>query len=195
MVESLNCSDAVVRVFLEHLPEEVQCFRVHRFVLLALKQDITGSVLRKHFVVSLPRERADSKQQYMEDEPQAEDIANGLILGLHILDVDDLRSHVARRAASDKQILLRVCELGQSEIRNRTLETTLGPEENVLRLQVPMHDLLAVHFLETLQDGEDGSLHLRRPELVLRLHLVIQLAALEQLHDNIQRVLGLEDFI
>ena len=131
----------------------------------------------------------------MEDEPQAEDIANGLILGLHILDVDDLRSHVTRRAASDKQILLRVCELGQSEIRNRTLETTLGPEKNVLRLQVPMHDLLAVHFLETLQDGEDGSLDLHRPELVLRLHLVIQLAALEQLHDNIQRVLGLEDFI
>lgn len=179
MVEGLDCSDAVMRVFLEHLSKQVQSLRIHRSVLISLKQDITGPILRQHLVVSLPRERTDPKQQYMEYEPQAENIANRFILSLHIFDVDDLRSHVARCSASHKEILLRVRKLRKPEIRNRALETPLSPEEDVLRLQVAMHDLLAVHFLESLQDSKDSRLDLHGPELVLRLDLIIKLAAFQ----------------
>lgn len=108
MVEGLDCSDAVMRVFLEHLPKQVQSLRIHRSVLISLKQDITGPILRQHLIVSLSREGTDPKQQYMEYEPQAENIANRFILSLHIFDVDDLRSHVARCSASHKEILLRI---------------------------------------------------------------------------------------
>lgn len=55
-----------------------------------------------------------------------------------------------------------------------------------------MHDLLAMHFLESLQYGKDGSLDLHRPELVLRLDLIIKLTPFKQLHNYIQRILGLE---
>lgn len=42
----------------------------------------------------------------MEDKTQTENVTNRLILGLHIFDIDDLRSHIAWCAASDKQILI-----------------------------------------------------------------------------------------
>lgn len=86
----------------------------------------------------------------MEDEAKTEDIANGRILGLHILDIDDLRRDIPRRAAPHEQVLLRIRELGQPVIGNHALVTITAPEQNILRLEVAMHDVLAVHFPQPL---------------------------------------------
>lgn len=122
----------------------------------------------------------------MEDEPQAEHIAYGLVLGLHILDVDDLGSHVARSSASHEEILRNIRELRQSEVSNHALETSLISEQDVLWFEVAMHDLLGVHFLQPAEDGVNGGLDLQRLEPILSLDLVIQLSSFEQLHYNIQ---------
>lgn len=122
----------------------------------------------------------------MEDKPQAEHIANGFILGLHILDIDDLRSHVARSSASHEEILRNIRELRQSEVSNHALETSLISEQDVFWFEIAMHDLLGVHFLQPTKYGVNGSLDLHRFEPILRLDLVIQLSSFEQLHYNIQ---------
>lgn len=122
----------------------------------------------------------------MKDEPQAEHIANGFILGLHILDIDDLWRHVAGSAASHEEVLRDIGELCQSEVSNHALETALIPEEDVLRFEVAVHDLLGVHFLEPAEDGVNGSLDLHWFEPVLSLDLVVELSSLQQLHYNIQ---------
>lgn len=41
----------------------------------------------------------------MEDESETEDVTDGLILGLHVLDIDDFRCNVAWRAAPYEQVL------------------------------------------------------------------------------------------
>lgn len=69
----------------------------------------------------------------MEDEPQAEYVANGLVLSFHILDVDHLWSHIARSSTSDKEIILGISEFSQPEIGNHALPSTLCSEDEVLR--------------------------------------------------------------
>lgn len=105
----------------------------------------------------------------MEDEAKTEDIANRCILSLHILDIDDLRRDVPRRAAPHKQVLLRIRELGQSVVGNYTLVAITTPEQNILRLEIAMHDVLAVHFLQPLQNTVDHQLYLLGLELFLGL--------------------------
>lgn len=105
----------------------------------------------------------------MEDEAETEDIANRRVLGLHILDIDDLRRNVTRRSASHEQVLLRIRELSQSVIGNHALITINTPEQNILRLEVAMHDVLGVHFLESLQNAKDHQLDLGWFELFLGL--------------------------
>lgn len=57
----------------------------------------------------------------VEDESQTEDITNRLILRLHVLQVDDLRGHVAWSAASHEEILLRVGKLSKPEVSNHAV--------------------------------------------------------------------------
>lgn len=57
----------------------------------------------------------------VEDESQTEDIANWLILRLHVLQVDDLWGHVAWSTASHEEILLRVSKLSKPEVSNHAV--------------------------------------------------------------------------
>ena len=109
----------------------------------------------------------------MEDESQAENIADGVILCLHIFDVDHLRSHIAWSSASNKQIFLCFCELCKTKISNDALPTALISEDEVFGFEIAVHDAFCVHFLESLKDGIDDELNLRGFELVFGLNLVI----------------------
>lgn len=82
----------------------------------------------------------------MENESQAEDIAYGVILGTHVFDVDDFRGHVPWCSASDEQILGLVGEFRQPEIRYHAVPISLFSENQILRFQVPMHDLPRMHL-------------------------------------------------
>jgi hypothetical protein len=60
--------------------------------------------LGKYLVVGFTGKSTNSEQQNVENQSQAENIADGVVLSFHIFDVDDLRSYVARGTASDKKI-------------------------------------------------------------------------------------------
>lgn len=89
-------------------------------ILVSIKSDIAGSVLSKDVIVCPSWEGTDSKQEDVEDETQAEHVTDGVIFGLHVLDIDDFRSHISRSTTSDEEILFSVGELCKSEISNDT---------------------------------------------------------------------------
>jgi len=91
----------------------------------------------------------------MEYQAQAEHIANGIILSLHIFDVDYFRSHIARGTAPNEKILISVCELGQTEISYDAFSASRISEDQILRFEISVHYLFAVHFLESTQNGKN----------------------------------------
>ena len=98
---------------------------VQLLVFITLESDVASSVLGKHLIIGPAGKGADSKKEDVEDEPQAEHVADGFVLGLHILDVDDLGGDVAGGAASYEQVLLGVGELGQSKIGDDALSPVI----------------------------------------------------------------------
>lgn len=131
----------------------------------------------------------------MENESQAEDIAYGIVFGLHILDVDHLRRHVARGSTSHKEILISLSELSQSEVSNHTFPRALGPENQVFRFEIAMHDAFGVHFLQTLKDRVDDQFALMSLEFILRLDFVVELSSFQQLYDYVKGVFRFEDLV
>lgn len=84
----------------------------------------------------------------MEDETQAEHVTDGVIFSLHVLDIDDLRSHIARSSAPDKQVLISITKFSQPEVSNNEVTAAWCPENEVFRFEISVHSLFAVHFLE-----------------------------------------------
>ena len=115
----------------------------------------------------------------MEDQSQTENVTNRAILTLQILDVDNFRGNVPRRATTNEEILINICELSQSEIGDNTLPSTFLPENEVLGLEVAMHDVFRVHFFESLKDGIDNEACLVGLELVFGLDLIVELSAFQ----------------
>ena len=169
MAERLFGCYPLLRVDLEHLPEQVHGELVDLLILGRVQVEGAASVLIEYFVVGLPLEEALAEEEEVEDESETEDIADGRVLGLHVLDIDDLGCHVARGAAPHEQVLLRICELSQPVVRNHALVTLAAPQQDVLRLEVAVHDVLAVHLLQPLQNAVDHELYLRGFELFLGL--------------------------
>ena len=101
-----------------------------------------------------------------------------MIFALKILNVDNLRGNVSRRATADKQILIDIRELRKSEISDSTLPSPFLAEDEVLGFEVTMHDVFGVHFFEALEDGIDNEACFVGLELILDLDLIIELSAL-----------------
>lgn len=110
----------------------------------------------------------------MENETQAEHIADRFVFSLHVFDVDDLRSNITRGTAPNKKILLSVGKLRKPEISNHTLCTSRRSEDKVLRFEVSMHYRLTMHFPQPTENRKDDFPDLMRSEFVLRLDLVIE---------------------
>jgi hypothetical protein len=108
MLQGLYSCYSFLRIFLEHFLQEIQSVLLNTLVLIPLECDVARSVLGENLIVGFAGEGADAEQQDVEDESEAEDIADGLVLGVHVLDVDDLRRHVAWRPAPHEEVLLLV---------------------------------------------------------------------------------------
>ena len=110
----------------------------------------------------------------MEDESQAEHVTYWVILSLHVLDIDDLRSHIARSSTPDKQVFISVAKLCQPEVSNYEVATAWCSENQIFRLEISVHGFFVVHFLESTQDGPDNFLDLMGLVFFLGLDLVMK---------------------
>lgn len=131
----------------------------------------------------------------MEDDPNAEEIADWVVLGLQIFEIDHFWCHIAWSSTPDKEIRVVGAVLSQPEVSNNAVIIVVLPKQYILRLEVPMHDLVVMHDLQPLQNALHDHLDLHRCELMPVLDLIVKLAALQQLHTDINGVLGLVDSV
>lgn len=129
----------------------------------------------------------------MEDSPKREDVAlrfNVLSLG----ESGDFRSDVARSAASVEDVIIAVGICREAEISNDRHKSSVSSQHNVLRLDVPMHDSVVVHFLESNRHSSDELLGLSRSEDCLSfIDAAVQLPVGKKLEYNVDGVVRLED--
>lgn len=79
----------------------------------------------------------------MEDDSSWEDVADGVTLGIHVPDVDDLGSNEARSSTSNEEILLFFSIGGQAEVTDGKVPGIFLSKHDVLGLQITMDDPIA----------------------------------------------------
>ena len=106
----------------------------------------------QNLVIFLALEDRASEKQVVKDDSYRKYIADSLALGRQIFDIDDLRSHKAWGTATDEQVLLLVWMCGQTEITNGQILSIIFPEDDVLRFEVAMDDVMFGEMGKPLQD-------------------------------------------
>lgn len=86
-----------------------------------------------------------AKDDVVENATDAEDIADGLGLGGHVLNVDDLGGYVAGSAASDEEVIRVVGHRCQSEIDY----DWLFAQNDVIGFEISMDDVFPGHLGKT----------------------------------------------
>lgn len=151
--------------------------------------------MREHLIVLLAWEGGFADGQQVEDDSNAEEIADWVVLGLQIFEIDHFWSHIAWGSTSDEEIRVVCAVFSQPEVSNNAVIIVVLPEQYILRLEIPMHDLIVMHDLQSLQNTLHDHLDLHRCEFMPVLDLIVKLAALQQLHTDINGVLGLVDSV
>jgi len=128
--------------------------------------------LGEHFIVLPAWEGGLSEGEKVEDDAHAEQIADGLIFGLEVFEIDHLGSDIARCSTSNEHIVFAGL-LGEAEVGDHTVEVSLLPEEDVFGLEVAVHDVVSVHDFQSLEDALHDHFDFLGRELVLGLDLVI----------------------
>lgn len=126
----------------------------------------------------------------MEYKSKRKDVTNRLVLSLHIFDINHLRSNIARCTTSNKQILISICKLSQSEISNYTFLSIFCPEDEILWLKISMHNLFSMHFTKTLKNSSNNLFNFQWFEFIFCLNFIIKLSSFQQLNHNIKRIFG-----
>jgi len=88
-----------------------------------------------------------AENDIVEDAPNTEDIADGLRLCWHILNIDDFWSDVTRCPTSDKEIVGVICNSGQTKVDYNWLFT----QNDVIGFQIAVDDVLAGHLSKAPQ--------------------------------------------
>mmetsp|Transcript_115788 Transcript_115788/g.248811 ORF Transcript_115788/g.248811 Transcript_115788/m.248811 type:complete len:330 (+) Transcript_115788:639-1628(+) len=189
--------EAILGINLKTIPDEVFGVLADRLPVVALEIVTAVSDVVLEFLVRVAFEGRVAAEQNVHDDSTAPDVAL-----LVVLPGEDLRSHVVRRAspALHGRVLLRVELLGEAEVDDLDGCGVLLHHHDVLRLQILVHEFLAVHERERpqrlLHDVADEGLVVARllvaPEAV---HAVLQLPALARLHDLHDRVRVDEVFV
>lgn len=154
-------------------------------VLLPIEVDLAVSVLGQHLIVLFAREGALFQSKHVEDDSHTEDVADRVVFGSEVLEVDDFWSDVPRGSASDEQILLFVAESGQSEVCHHAVELPLFLKDDILWLQIPVHDILLMHGFDSHQQSLHDCQDFLFGKCVFCLYLVVELASFQQLYHHV----------
>ena len=139
----------------------------------SLERNVAFAILFENLVVSLAWEGTDPEEKHVKDETQAEKVTNWIVFGLHIFDVDDLGSHITGSTTSHKQVFLGIGELCETEVSDYAVTAAWSSENEVFRFEISMHDALAVHFSESVEDGQHDLFSLMRFEFFFFFYFII----------------------
>lgn len=195
VLEAARDRGAHLGVLHEHGAEEVDARLGVEREALDVKVDVACRVQIDDLLFVLTIKRRLSIQKEIEDDPETEHVAL-LIIPLVILQVDNLGRHKPGSPAPREQLLLLLHERGQTIVNQAVARhIVFRLVDDVLGLQIPMHDALHVEVLKAQKDVVDDLLDLRLLLEVLVLKLREKLLALKDLDDEIDRVLGLVDLV
>ena len=153
-------------------------------VLLPIEVDLAVSVLGQHLIVLFAREGALFQSKHVENDSHTEDVADRVVFGSEVLEVDDFWSDVPRGSASDEQILLFVAESGQSEVCHHAVELPLFLKDDILWLQIPVANAELVQILYTRQYLLKKLGRVFVPHALVRDYVLEELTATSVLHDQ-----------
>lgn len=191
--EGILSSDPLAGVLHEQLLHKV--FRSHRYVLpLPVTELIlTLHVLVQDFIRAVALEKRTASQNDIKYDANAKDVS----LAVVALFLEELGGDVARAAAPQIQLFRLVFDHGgEAEVRDLQVPVVLlRGEEQVLGLQIPVHNVFGVQVLQCT----DKVLHhrpcVRLPVQALALDLVEELAALEVRQEQMDVLGGLVGLI
>ena len=177
MLQGLAGRDALVRVLLEQLLHQV--LRGLRDVLpLAITELILAAhVLIKNLVGAVASKQRPAREHNVKDHTDTEDVSLAIVALL----LQQLGCHIPRAATPQVQLLRAVFKhRGQAKIGNLQVPIVLlRRQQQILRLQVAMHDVASVEVLQrTYEVSHDGSRR-RLTILTLALDLVEKFTALQ----------------
>lgn len=158
-------------------------------VHVALEIDLALSVLLQDLVALLARKRGGAEDQQVEDHPETEHIADGLVMTFLVLEVRDFRGDIARSATTDEDVVLDIGKSGQPEISNDALVTVFVSENDVLGLQVSMHDPLLVHGLDSVEEALHNFQYLLGGKGMPFLYLVVKQPAPQILNHEVHGII------
>lgn len=115
-LQGLLGSDALFRVGFEHLFDELDRFGRHDIEVGVFEINFGFFVLLDDRIVAASWEARLTCEEDVENEPERIDVANGVVGGAHVSNVDHFRGDESWRAASAVEVNWFVDEGGQSEI-------------------------------------------------------------------------------
>mmetsp|Transcript_23892 Transcript_23892/g.52687 ORF Transcript_23892/g.52687 Transcript_23892/m.52687 type:complete len:234 (+) Transcript_23892:544-1245(+) len=185
MVQSLLCSKSVTRATLEKPQHKIRSALGHFSPLLFRKTDVPLHNLSIQLVQDGVKKRQSASQQHVRDHPDGPQIHLSAVLFL----LDNLGGEVkiaaANRLASGQSSWIIFALLGQTKIGDLNFRVAVNPsQKNVLRLQITVHNALAVNVSDSLQQIDHKNLRLIFLVVALLLHSVIQLTTFAQLQDQ-----------
>jgi hypothetical protein len=134
--------------------------------------------LGKDFIILFTRERWPAEGKQMKDYSYAEQIADWLIFGFKVFQVHNFRRYIARSSTTHEEVGVILTVLSQPEVSDNAIVVVFLAKKNVLRFEVSMHDAMAVHDLQTLENTFHGHLDLTRGEFVAGFDLIVKLPTL-----------------
>ena len=93
----------------------------------------------------------------MENDAQAEHVADRSVLCFQVFQVDDFWGNVAWSTAPYKEVLFLISVSSQPKVSDYAVKIAIFSEENILWLEIPVHDVFGVHGFQshanTFHDG------------------------------------------
>ncbi len=205
MVQRLFRRYSCLRVLVQHRLEQVPTLFAQQLKVLAVKVNLTLTVLLHHLLHLLSLEHwlleqpeSFKKLQNVENDSQRKDIALRVV-GFDIvrgLDLEHFRSDVTGSAAPDIKVLLLVPVISKPQIDN-DWEDFIGVfrilfDHDIFEFEIPMHDALLVHKIDSLQEPLHDFFDLDLTGKSILLQVAIQ-GKTQQFHNNISGVFGFKN--
>ena len=191
MLEGLSCRRALLRVIGQQRTDKV--FAVLRDCLpdAVIEVECALTHLLHNILIGLSIERGHSRKKDICDDTTGPDIAL-----LVVVLVEDLGCDVVRSTELFVEVTVGVVDEGGAEVDDLNLvELFVLLEQDVLRLQITMHDVGLVAVVDAGEDllHEDSSIALA--ELTTLEDLVEELTTLADLGDQVIALLVLEELV
>mmetsp|Transcript_28589 Transcript_28589/g.77464 ORF Transcript_28589/g.77464 Transcript_28589/m.77464 type:complete len:401 (-) Transcript_28589:29-1231(-) len=170
--------------------------------LIQVKRDASPLDRIHDILVALPTERGRTGQENVQDDPDAPDVALLAVLaaqhlGRHVVRGADHRRHVGCVRPLVLDLVVEALRYAKVNDLQRVLayRHALALKQEVLRLQIPVSDVLGVHVVHGADNLLDDMSSIPLTEEALVNDGVKQLTPVAHLHDKVDLVLVLEGLV